>query len=63
MVYNMTYTEVLKLVGYPEQVLVLDFETYFTTEYSLSKMSTIEYIQHRMFEFTGLGVESSYENH
>lgn len=51
----MTYQEVLKSVGHPEEVLIIDFETYFDQEYSLSKMSTIEYIQDPRFEFTGCG--------
>ncbi len=53
----MTYQEVLKLVEYPETCLVIDFETYYDTEYSLKKMSTIEYIQHRLFDFTGMGYQ------
>ena len=50
------YKEVLNLIEYPEEVLVIDFETYFDTHYTLSKLSTIEYIRHRMFEFTGVGL-------
>jgi len=52
----MTYQEILKSVGYPPEVLVLDFETYFDKEYSLSKMSTIEYVRDPRFDFTGLGI-------
>ncbi len=51
----MTPTEVLKLVGYPEQVLIIDFETFFDADYSLTKMSTIEYICDNRFDFTGCG--------
>lgn len=51
----MTYIDVLKQVGYPEQVLVIDFETYFDQEYSPGKMSTIEYICDDQFDFTGMG--------
>lgn len=51
------YQEVLKLVEYPETCLVIDFETYYDTEYSLGKLSTIEYIQHRLFDFTGVGTQ------
>ena len=47
---------ILEQAGYPTDVLCLDFETYFDTEYSLSKMSTIEYINDPQFELTGLGV-------
>lgn len=53
----MNYKEVLQLIEYPPTVLVLDFESYFTQEYSFKKMSTIEYICHRMFDFTGLGYQ------
>jgi len=53
----MDYKEVLQLVEYPSEVLVLDFETYFDQHYGFEKMSTIEYIQHRLFEFTGVGFQ------
>ncbi len=52
----MNYQEVLKSVGYPEQVLVIDFESYFDSDYSITKMSTIEYICDPRFEFTGVSV-------
>lgn len=39
-----SWQEVLAHAGYPPDVLVLDFETYFDDAYSLKKMSTIEYI-------------------
>ena len=55
----MTYQEILKSVGYPTEVLIIDFETYYDTDYSLSKMSTIEYICDPRFEFTGMGYFSS----
>ena len=48
--------KILRTAGLSEHVLLLDFETYFTTEYSLKKMSTIEYIKHKEFEITGLAV-------
>lgn len=44
------WSEVLRRAGYPEHVLVLDFETYFDDAYSLKKMSTIEYIMDSRFE-------------
>ena len=53
----MTYIEILKQVGYPETCLILDFETFYDQEYSLSKMSTIEYVCHRLFDFTGMGYQ------
>ena len=60
----MTYAEVLKSVDYPTEVLILDFETFFDQDYSLSKMSTIEHICDSRFEFTGCGfaiLNSHYE--
>jgi len=47
---------VLKLVGWPQDIVVLDWETYFTTEYSLFKMSNIEYIEDKKFEEQGVAV-------
>lgn len=49
------YKTILDQVGYPTDVLCLDFETYFDTDYSLAKLSTIEYINDPRFELTGLG--------
>jgi len=49
------YQDILNQIGYPTDILCLDFETYFDTEYSLKKMSTIEYIMDERFELTGLG--------
>ena len=51
----MEYGDVLKLVGYPEDVLVIDFESYYDSDYTLSKLSTIEYITDERFEITGCG--------
>ncbi len=34
---------------------MIDFECYFDSEYSITKMSTIEYITDKRFEFTGVG--------
>jgi hypothetical protein len=47
---------ILKKCGYPTDVVVLDFETYFDTEYSMRKMSTIEYVMDERFETLGVGV-------
>ncbi|GAI33707.1 unnamed protein product, partial [marine sediment metagenome] len=52
-----TWTDILKQIGWPIETLVIDFETYFDVDYSLSKMSTVEYIADEKFEFTGLGFE------
>lgn len=50
------YQTILEQAGYPTDVLCLDFETYFDTNYNLRKMSTIEYINDPRFELAGLGV-------
>jgi len=36
--------------------LVIDFETYYSTEYSLSKMTTVEYIRSPEFQVVGVSV-------
>jgi len=50
------YKEILKSVGYPTDILVVDFESYFDADYNFEKLSTIEYIMDPRFELTGLGV-------
>ena len=52
-----THQEILKNIGWPTEVLILDFESYYDSDYSLSKMSTIEYITDDQFELTGLGYQ------
>lgn len=47
------WREILADCGYPQDVLVVDAETFFDSEYSLSKLSTIEYIQDERFECLG----------
>jgi DNA polymerase len=54
----MTITEILQTADYPEDTLVLDFETYYDQEYSLEGMSIIEYVTDPRFEFTGLGIKT-----
>ena len=49
------YRKQLELASFPEEILVLDFENFFDSDYSLTKMSTIEYIVDPRFEFTGVG--------
>ena len=53
----MDYKEILQSISWPTEVLILDFETFFDTDYSLSKISTAEYIASSQFEFTGVGIE------
>lgn len=48
------WVNILKATGYPTDVVVLDFETYFDQDYTLRKISTIEYIQDQRFEELGL---------
>ncbi|KKN77465.1 hypothetical protein LCGC14_0360240 [marine sediment metagenome] len=56
----MSYQEILKSVGYPEKVLIIDFESYYDQDYSLGKkMSIIEYITDPRFDFTGVGTAES----
>lgn len=50
------WQQALLEAGYPKQVVVLDFETYFDTEYSLKRMSTIEHIMDDRFEVLGISV-------
>lgn len=49
-----SWVEILKECGYPTEIVVLDFETYFDDDYSLKKMSTIEYIFDKRFEALGV---------
>ena len=51
------WQEVLKSAGYPTTALVLDFETYYDDEYSLKKMSTVEYVCDDRFEVLGVGIQ------
>jgi len=50
-----TWADILKAAGWPTTMLVVDFETYFDKDYTLSKMSIPEYINDPRFEFTGVG--------
>jgi len=49
------YKNILKKIDYPTDVIVLDFETYYDSKYSLGKLSPIEYITDDRFEILGLG--------
>ena len=51
--------QVLAECGYPERVLILDFETYFSVGYGLKNLSTIEYIMDPQFEVLGLSILDS----
>ncbi len=52
---NIQIKQILRQVGYPTEVLIIDFESYYDSDYTLSKMSTIEYICDPRFDFTGCG--------
>lgn len=39
------------------KIIALDFETYYDKEFSLSKLTTEEYIRHDNFEVIGVGVK------
>lgn len=42
-------------------ILVIDFETYYDREFSLSKLTTEEYIRHKNFEVIGVAVKKNDE--
>lgn len=56
--YMPAWRHILKTCGYPTDVVVLDFETYFDEEYHMGRsgdsLSTIEYVQDKRFEVLGL---------
>lgn len=52
-----TWQDVLHRAGYPTTAVVLDFETYFDKDYTLKKMTAVEYVCDSRFEITGLGVQ------
>jgi len=54
-------TQILDKINWPPDVLLLDFETYFDTDYCMGKsknaLSIVEYVTDPRFAFTGLGVQ------
>jgi DNA polymerase len=53
-----TYKDILAEAGFPTTAIVLDFETYFTDDYTLKgpkSVSVVEYVMDPRFEVTGLG--------
>ncbi len=51
----MQVQEILKLVNYPIDYLVIDFETYADKDYSFKNLSTVEYVMDARFDFLGCG--------
>lgn len=50
------YATALSAAGFPPQLLVIDFETYFDTKYSLKKLTMPEYVHDARFHTHGLAV-------
>ncbi|MBU2249778.1 MAG: hypothetical protein KKD77_23730, partial [Gammaproteobacteria bacterium] len=50
-------SEILDACGYPTQTVVLDCESYFDAKYTLSKLSTYEYVCDKRFEELGWAVK------
>lgn len=48
--------DILQVTGYPTQVVVIDFETYFDDVISLSKQSTVEHVMDERFEILGASI-------
>lgn len=39
------------------QIITLDFETYYAINYSLSRLTTMEYVNHELFKVWGVGIK------
>ncbi|KKM67155.1 hypothetical protein LCGC14_1473970 [marine sediment metagenome] len=48
--------KVLRKCGYPTSVVIVDFETYYDSEFSLTKLSTVEYIEDERYEELGCAI-------
>lgn len=48
------WVKILNEAKYPTDVVVLDFESFFDVDYTLRKISTIEYVQDQRFEELGV---------
>ena len=57
---SMDYKGVLAKVGWPTDIVTLDFETYWDQDYTLSKQEwpTVRYVTSEKFEATGLGMRT-----
>lgn len=49
--------EILQQIGYPADIIVLDFETYFDSTYRMGPggLPTVEYVMGEQFDFLGMG--------
>jgi len=56
----MTTEQILEIAGYPTDFVVIDFETYFDKECSLSKMNIWAYITDERYQTIGCGFKFSY---
>ncbi|HDZ38230.1 MAG TPA: hypothetical protein ENH62_08095 [Marinobacter sp.] len=52
-----TTIECLERIGYPTDLIMLDFESYFDDEYTLKDSSTIEYVTDSRWELLGCGFQ------
>lgn len=48
--YAPAWATVLRSVGYPTDVLVIDFETYFSADFTMRDMTTMEHVSDKRFE-------------
>ncbi len=55
---TMNYKDILGKIGWPTDIVTLDFESYWDQDYTLSKQEwpTVRYVTSDKFEATGLGV-------
>lgn len=51
--YTPSWVKVLKDCGYPTDILVVDFESYFDETYSMKDLSTVEYVMDKRWEVLG----------
>ena len=55
------WKDILSDANFPTDLVVLDFETFFSTDYSLKKLDTISYIMGSQFEVLGMSLARSCE--
>lgn len=57
----MTPKEVLQSVNWPDDIIIIDFEAFFSKDYTLKNLSNVEYVSSPFFEFTGLGIQVGFD--